>query len=242
LTAFLESRSPPAAVAFLAAALAFGPAAAQAPACADLALVLAVDTSGSIDDAEHRLQTGGLAAAFRDRDVRDALAGTGTVLVAVMFWSGEREPRDIIPWQRIDGGADAGRLAALLDDRPRRAKGRTDLGAALGAALDLLHEPGLCAERRLINLSGDGPNSGTPHVWPSPVTDERRRAAALGVTVNALAILDDYPDLDRYFAQEVITGPNSFVMPVETVADFPAAIRRKLLREIARPLFAEASP
>jgi hypothetical protein len=235
----------PRCVAFLAtAALAapLAPAPASAGACADLALVLAVDTSGSIDDAEHRLQTGGLAAAFRDRDVRDALAAAGTVLVSVMFWSGEREPRDIIPWHRIDGAADAGRLAALLDDRPRRAKGRTDLGAALGVALDLLHEPGLCAERRLINVSGDGRNSGTPHVWPSPVTGERHRAAALGVTINALAILDEHPDLDRYFAQEVITGPDSFVVPVDTVADFPAAIRRKLLREIGRPLLAEAIP
>jgi hypothetical protein len=225
------------------AALAATLAPAQVPAgdCADLALVLAVDTSGSIDDAEHSLQTEGLAAAFRDRDVRDALATAGTVLVAVLFWAGETEPRDIIPWQRIDDDTDAAGLATLLDARPRRAKGRTDLGAAIDVALDLLHEPGLCAERRLINVSGDGRNSGTPQVWPSPVAAERRRAAALGVTVNALAILSDHPDLDRYFAEEVITGPGAFVMPVDSIADFPDAIRRKLLREIGRPLLAEAS-
>jgi hypothetical protein len=29
---------------------------------------------------------------------------------------------------------------------------------------------------------------------------------------------------------------------VDTIADFPDAIRRKLLREIGRPLLAEASP
>jgi hypothetical protein len=218
------------------------PAPVPAGDCADLALVLAVDTSVSIDDAEHRLQTEGLAAAFRDRDVHDALAAAGTVLVAVLFWAGETEPRDIIPWQLIADEGDATRLAALLETRPRRAKGRTDLGAALDAALDLLHEPGLCAERRLINVSGDGRNSGTPNVWPSPVATERRRAAALGVTINALAILSDHPDLDRYFAQEVITGPGAFVMPVDSVADFPDAMRRKLLREIGRPLLAEAAP
>jgi hypothetical protein len=234
----------PRCVAFLAtAALAMSLAPPAAPgACADLALVLAVDTSGSIDDAEHRLQTGGLAAAFRDPDVIAALSSAGTVLVAAMFWGQKDKPRDILGWHPIRDRHDAARFAGLLEDRPRLTGGMTHLGAALDAALDLLADPGLCAGRAVINVSGDGRNSGTPHAWPSPVTDERSRAAALGVTINALAILDDYPDLDRYFAQEVITGPGSFVMPVETVADFPAAIRRKLLREIARPLFAEASP
>jgi Ca-activated chloride channel homolog len=241
LTAFLESRSPPAAVAFLAAALAFGPATAQAPACADIALVLAVDASGSIDDAEHRLQVEGLAAAFRDPEVLAALDAAGTVLVAAIFWGEKDKPRDILGWHPIRDRFDAARFAALLEGRPRVAGGMTHLGAALDAALDLLAAPGVCAGRAVINVSGDGRETGnTPWYRGDPVAMPRARAAQTGVTVNGLAILSDEPDLRDYYQRHVITGPGAFVMEIRGLPDFAEAIRRKIIREIGRPLLASA--
>jgi hypothetical protein len=227
--------------AVLACALALGPAQAQQQDCADLALVLAVDTSGSIDDAEHRLQTVGLAAAFRDPEVLAALDAAGTVLVAAIFWGEKNAPRDILGWHAIRDRFDAARFAALVEHRPRIAGGMTHLGAALDAALDILEDPGLCATRAVINVSGDGRDTGNPPWYRGdPVGAARTRAAAQGVTVNGLAILSDEPDLDAYYRLEVITGPGAFVMEVDSIADFAEAIRRKIIREIGRPLLARA--
>jgi hypothetical protein len=227
--------------AFLACALAFGTAQAQQQDCADLALVLAVDTSGSIDDAEHRLQTGGLAAAFRDPDVLAALDAAGTVLVAAIFWGEKDKPRDVLGWHAIRDRFDAARFAALIESRPRIAGGMTHLGAALDAALDLLGSPGLCAGRLVINVSGDGRDTGNPPYYiGNPVAAARARAAARGVTVNGLAILNEEPDLAEYYLHEVATGPGAFVMQIADLPDFAEAIRRKILREIGRPLLARA--
>jgi hypothetical protein len=117
----------------------------------------------------------------------------------------------------------------------------THLGAALDAALDLLGSPGLCAERAVINVSGDGRDTGnTPWYRGDPVGAARTRAAAQDVTVNGLAILSDEPDLDAYYRREVITGPGAFVMEIAGLEDFAEAIRRKIIREIGRPLLARA--
>jgi hypothetical protein len=228
--------------AVLACALVLGPAQAQhRPGCADLALVLAVDTSGSIDDAEHRLQTEGLAAAFRDPDVLAALDAAGTVLVAAIFWGEKDASRDILGWHAIRDPFDAARFAALIEGRPRTAGGMTHLGAALDAALDLLAAPGLCADRAVINVSGDGRDTGNPPYYiGDPVGAARTRAAARDVTVNGLAILSDEPDLARYYARMVITGPGAFVTEIAGLPDFAEAIRRKIIREIGRPLLARA--
>jgi hypothetical protein len=232
---------PFASAALLACALALGPAQARQPGCADLALVLAVDASGSIDDAEHRLQAEGLAAAFRDPDVLAALDAAGTVLVAAIFWGEKDRPRDVLGWHAVRDRFDAARFAALIESRPRIAGGMTHLGAALDAALDLLDGPGLCAGRAVINVSGDGRDTGNPPWYRGdPVGAARTRAAERDVTVNGLAILSDEPDLAGYYAREVITGPGAFVMEIAGLGDFAEAIRRKIIRELGRPLLARA--
>jgi hypothetical protein len=227
--------------ALLACALALGTAQAQHQGCADLALVLAVDSSGSIDDAEHRLQTEGLAAAFSDPEVLTALDAAGTVLVAAILWGEKDKPRDILGWHPIRDRFDAARFAALIESRPRVAGGMTHLGAALDAALDLLSVPGLCTERAVINVSGDGRDTGNPPWYRGdPVGAARTRATAQDVTVNGLAILSDEPDLRDYYQREVITGPGAFVMEIRGLPDFAEAIRRKIIREVGRPLLARA--
>ena len=215
--------------------------AAAAP-CADVALVLAVDGSGSIDDGEFALQVQGLSAAFRHPVVLDALARAGRVDVAAAFWGDPGAPIHVLPWLRIEGPADAARLADILAATPRRTFGGTGLGGGVLAALDLLADPARCAARRVVNVSGDGKASTSVAIQraaPPGATNQetklahaRRLAAGRGVTINGLTITDLEPDLPEYYRRRVITGPDSFVMEIETLDDFADAIVMKLHREI----------
>ncbi len=215
---------------------------ASAVPCADVALVLAVDGSGSIDDGEFALQVRGLSAAFRHPAVLDALARAGRVDVAAAFWGDPGAPVHVLPWRRIENSADAARLADLLAATPRRTFGGTGLASGVLAALGLLADPARCAARKVINVSGDGKASTSAAIQraaPPGATNQetklahaRRLAADRGVTINGLTITDLEPDLPEYYRRRVITGPDSFVMEIETLDDFAEAIVAKLLREI----------
>ncbi len=205
--------------------------------CADLALVLAVDASSSIDDAEFALEMRGSAAAFRDPLVQMALESTGVTDVAAVIWGDARRSPQTLAWRRLSSRSDANALALALESTSRRTNGETGLGAGMGAALDLL--VGRCAARLVIDVSGDGRESWTPRPLPGPsVTQARIRADAMGVTVNGLAIQDVEPALAEYYRLAVATGSGSFVIEVANFAAFPSAMKRKLLREIRPPLLA----
>lgn len=201
----------------------------------DLALCLAIDVSASVDFDEFGLMVGGYAAAFRDPDLAAALTAgpQGVIAVAALFWSGVATPPDIaVPWMRIDGVAAAGRFAAALDAAPRLpAPGATALGEGMAAGLMLLARWPEPATRLVLDVSGDGMhNQGRA---PAPVRDI---AIAAGVTINALAVLNEEgAALEAHFRDHVIGGPGSFVMTCADYADFAAAIRLKLLREVAGP-------
>lgn len=226
-------------------ALLFGsgviPSPGAASYCPDLALVLAIDGSGSINDRDFGLQQAGYAAAFADPKVQDALASAGIVDVEVVLWGDEEITPQILPWRRVAGTGDALALAAEIAGMPRRVTGDTGIGAGLWAALDLLEDGGACAARRIINVSGDGREFFSPrrgqHV---PLALARERAAAMDVTINGLAITVEDPDLDGWFHAKVITGPGAFVMTATSFETFGAAIIRKLDREIALPVVAAA--
>lgn len=202
----------------------------------DLALVLAVDVSASVDHDEFVLMIGGYAAAFRDPElVARATAGPkGAVAVAMLFWSGPGARDLAVPWMRIADQAGAEAVAATIDAAPRTVRpGATALGEALLASAALALRSPWPASRRVIDVSGDGPaNAGIV------ATAGRDGAAALGMTVNALAIVHEEPDLEAYYAAEVITGPGAFVQRAENYEDFADAIRRKLLREMGGALIA----
>lgn len=120
---------------------------------------------------------------------------------------------------------------------PRPLPGNTGIGLAVTAAIDLLYAPGTCAYRRLINLSGDGPESMGPRSrTPVSTAEARRRAEELGITINALAIRNEVPDLDQWYRTWLITGPGAFVMEVEGFDSFAEAVVEKLVREIGSPL------
>lgn len=212
--------------------------------CADVALVLAIDSSGSIDTQDFAVQQQGYAAAFRDPRVQHAMAAAGVVDVAVIMWGDTEMAPQVIPWQRIASARDADAMARHIAGVPRKVSGDTGIGRGLWLALDLLDAAEGCAQRRIVNVSGDGPelisSRARNHV---PLRHARDRAAAMGVTVNGLAITHEVADLDLWYQERVIVGPGSFVMAVADFDSFAEAIARKLDREIGPPdLAALAAP
>ncbi len=226
-------------------ALSIAPLSGIAAPCADVALVLAIDTSGSIDADEFALQARGLfGAAFRDPSVQRAVDAAGVVDVAAVFWADPGARPQLIAWHRLAKPGDAADFAAVIGGTRRSVGGDTGLGQGVAAALLLLKiHPG-CASRAIINVSGDGRASNGPSRDGDRVLAAARRAAAdVGVTINALAIAGAEDGLAGYFRTSLATGPDSFVMEVADFSGFGEAIVRKLVREIpsatrgiARPL------
>jgi hypothetical protein len=202
----------------------------------ELELVLAVDASSSVDRQEFALQMQGLASAFRDPQVLAALRAVNGVAVTLMQWSSTSRQAVAVPWTLLRGDADAGEFAAAIARAPRQVRsGGTSIAAALDAAFAQIAGNAYQGRRQVIDLSGDGrANMGAR---PSRARD---RIAAAGVTINGLAILNEEPALDRYYADYVIAGPRAFLMTAVDYQSFAQAIRRKLIREITGAQMAEA--
>lgn len=202
----------------------------------DFALALAVDVSASVDFREFGLMIGGYAAAFREAELAARLTSGahGAAAIAMLFWSGPGARDLAVPWTRVANAEQAGALAEAIEYAPRiLTAGATALGEGLAAAAALLARCPYPASRRVIDVSGDGSNNAG-----LPVAAGRAAALALGATVNALAVVDEEPDLEDYYRDAVIGGPGAFVMRAEDYAAFAEAIRRKLYREAAGPLVA----
>ena len=197
-------------------------------AACELALVLAVDVSGSVDRNEYRLQMGGLAEALRDGIVSEALVRTKARIMLIQ-WTGSSRQQVTIPWTRIDGFDTVQNLADRIETDPRIWQNySTAIGEALLFSLAQFDQVPDCT-RHLIDLSGDGiSNEG------AEPADLRQRFQATRVVLNALAIEESEPDLTAYFYENVIQGEGAFVVTATGFADYPAKIRRKLLREVTR--------
>lgn len=209
--------------------------ASPARAC-DLALILAVDVSGSVDPEEYRIQMQGLAEALGDGVVAEALV-RGEAALLLMQWTGESRQVVSIPWTHIDSPAALAAFAAQVAGTPREWRNfSTALGEALDLALAEFAQAPAC-RRRVLDISGDGrSNEGR---------EPRSFHAALaraGVTVNALAIEGSEDGLTAYFRENVITGPGAFVIPANGYGDYPDRMRRKLIRETASALSALPAP
>lgn len=213
--------------------LSAAPPTSRAGPCVDLALVLAVDGSGSITDAEFAFQQDAIAAALRAPDVRRAMHEAGVVALGAVFWGDGEFPVQAIGWHVVLRGTGGEALASRIENTPRLVFGNTDIGNGLWSALDMLAEPAMCAVRSVVNVSGDGIETIAPkrrRVVSLPAA--RERAMTMGVTVNALTVSNDVPGLASYYAGSVIAGRGAFVMDVRNNDDFAAAIKRKLIREI----------
>jgi Ca-activated chloride channel family protein len=207
----------------------------QAAKPCELELVLAVDSSGSINRREYKLQMRGLADAFRSTDIIHLIASTsrrGDVFMTVMHWSGEPHQAQIVPWTRLHDEPSVLAFADAIDASPRQF---LNYSTAIGNALEFSRglftiRPNTC-RRRVIDVSGDGPNNEGQDVGPIRAT-----LVSEGVTINGLVVIGDEENLDDYYRFEVIGGNGAFLMTANTFDDYPDAIRRKLLREIAPPI------
>ena len=196
----------------------------------DLELVLAVDSSASVDFAEFNSQIRGLAEAWRNPDLADLIAAgpTGRVAVTVMEWSSDGAQTVVIPWTEIASAADANNLADEIDNLVRHiAGGATSIAAALEFAIDLFADNHFDGFRQVIDVSGDGYNN-----TGGDLAAIRRHPGAAGITINGLAIENDLQNLSDYYRKHVIVGPAAFVETATDYRSYMLAIKRKLLREI----------
>ena len=207
------------------------PATAQELTPVDLELVLAIDTSASVDRREYDLQMEGVARAFRDPAVIAAIrsAGPTGIAVTVVHWSSAHQQRKVVPWTQIRNGFQARAFADTVAARQQRLyTGSTGVGTALMFGERAIRTNRFDGRRKTIDISGDGVNNSGS--LPEFVRD---RVVATGVTINGLAILNESPFLDRYYERLVIGGPGSFVMTAAKYENVIEALRKKLIREIA---------
>ncbi|MFK7870526.1 MAG: DUF1194 domain-containing protein [Roseobacter sp.] len=202
---------------------------APARAC-DLALVLAVDVSGSVDAREYEIQMQGLAAGLQDGIVIDALIDANA-MVTLIQWTGSSRQRQTIPWQQMNTDLDVAAFATAVTANKRVWRNySTAIGEALVVAEKALEQVGQC-RRKVIDVSGDGiSNEGIlPH-------DRHPALAQKGIVVNALAIETDDDDLTGWFFENLIWGEGAFVITANGFEDYPEQIRRKLQRETTRQI------
>ena len=205
----------------------------------DLELVFAADGSGSIDDAELRLQRQGWADALTNPDVLNGIKDgpAGAIAVAFMEWGGPSSQVLIVDWHVIRDAASAKVFADKLIDAPRGAYGFNSISNAIDFSVRLVETNAHEGTRKVIDVSGDGPNMNG-----RSLEQARGDALAKGFTINALAIRrpgSGRPggpggmSLEDYYGQSVIGGPGSFVEIADEMRPFALAARRKLLTEIA---------
>lgn len=229
-------------VALAASALLSGSAAIAAPLDGkkvDVELLLAVDVSWSMDHEEQLIQRDGYAAAFRSKEVVDAIVngGYGRIAVAYVEWAGAKNQIMVVPWTLIDSAAASESFArALTVDEPLQLR-RTSISGVIDFATSTFDGNGYAGLRRVIDISGDGPNNDG-----RPVAAARDAAVARGITINGLPLMTNTDEtsggfsvrnLDRYYADCVIGGGQAFVIPVTSWTGFPTALRRKLVLELA---------
>jgi hypothetical protein len=217
---------------------------ARAEEAVDLELVLAIDASASVDAIEWALQMDGYASAFRDPRVKAVLRSgpAGRVAVSVLVWADATVPKSETGWFVLATPEDAERFASLMSGLRRRTQGGTGIGAGIAAAIRKFDRNGLQAPRQVVDVSGDGRETPAREVVVL-MPAARAMARARGVTVNGLAILNEDAGLADWYANNVISGPGSFVIRVADYEAFPEAIVRKLVREIAwQPRLSETEP
>ncbi|MEJ1156920.1 DUF1194 domain-containing protein [Prosthecomicrobium sp. N25] len=209
-----------------------------APTNVDVALVLAVDASQSMDKEEQTLQRDGYVGALTSEEVLTAISYGRHRRIAVAYfeWGSLDQQVLVAPWTIIDGPDAAKAFAARIGSAPLNNLQRTSISAAMTYAGELFTRSGVNATRKVVDISGDGPNN-----QGVVVSEARDALVSQGVTINGLPIViketnldwNPIPQLDRYYEDCVIGGEGSFAIPVKGMANFGTALKMKLVLEIA---------
>lgn len=202
----------------------------------DVALVLAVDISFSMDMEELALQRAGYVEALRSSEVHKAIANGATGRIAISFfeWAGVNIQHHLLPWTVIDSPESALAAAAEIEKQPTRRGQRTSISGAIDFSVRQLDEAPFRALRKVMDISGDGPNNSG-----RVVTVARDEALRKGISINGLPIAIrkpgylDISQLDIYYEDCVIGGQGAFVIPITEKAQFIQTIRTKLIMEIS---------
>lgn len=204
----------------------------------DLELALTADGSGSIDDDELAMQRAGYAAAITDPEILGLIASglTAKIALAYIEWGAPTSQHIIVDWTVIDGPDSAAAFAQALLDRPRAAYGYNSISEALAFTARTMETNGINGLRRIIDVSGDGPNIGG-----RPLELVRQVLLDQGMTINALVVASEGGGVNgprglplaQYYEQYVIGGPGAFAVVAEGREKFAEAIRRKMILEIA---------
>jgi uncharacterized protein DUF1194 len=241
-------------VALLTLVLTLSPPAVRAAEPVDLLLVLAADVSRSVTEPKFKLQREGAAAAITHPEVVRAITSGPNRRIAVCFveWATAGQQNIVIDWTVIDAGESARSFGDKLVELPRSFAGSTSISHAIDFAVIQLERSPFRAERRVIDISGDGNNNSG-----RSVTDARDEALAKGITINALVILTPLSEsfrpehtnppggLEKYFQDNVIGGFGAFTVVAENHEAFGRALTKKLIAEIAglpQPQLAAAGP
>ena len=218
----------------------------------DVELILAVDVSLSMSPDELAIQRDGYAAALTHDEVIRAIQDGihGKIAVTYVEWAGTGMQHVVVPWTIVANATDARGVAEQLTLHPPRSARRTSISGVLYFAADLFAESDHTGMKRVVDVSGDGPNN-----HGSLVLEARDALVSQGVTINGLPLMTaggsstiyDLVNLDLYYRDCVIGGPGAFMIPVNDWSQFPEAVRRKLVLELADgpapfdPEFATAS-
>ena len=198
----------------------------------DLELAFVVDASGSIDESELTLQRQGYVGALAHPRVQNAIASgfLRSIAVAYVEFAGEGCTRMAVDWARIgdlESAAEFGRRILAIERN--YCFGGNAISEALAFAAASIDANGFEGTRRVIDLSGDGPNT-----LGAPVELVRDEILKRRIVINALAIdRPSMPHLPEYFQASIIGGPGSFMIKAESRRTFAEAILRKLIHEIA---------
>lgn len=229
-------------IALLSLVLTLSPPAARAAEPVDLLLVLAADVSRSVTEPKFRLQREGAAAAISDPQVLQAITSGPNRRIAICFveWATAGMTNVVVDWAVISDSASARSVGDRLVEAPRSFAGSTSISSAIDFSVAQLERAPFAAERRVIDVSGDGNNNSG-----RLVTDARDEATSKGIIINALVILTPLAEsfrpehtnppggLEKYFQDNVIGGFGAFTVVAEDHGSFGRALTKKLIAEIA---------
>lgn len=218
-------------LALLTLAIAGASAPVQAQTAVDVELVLAVDASGSVSQERFVLQQRGYVAAFRDPRLLQAIrsASARSIAVTMTQWTGPAMQIQVVPWMRIADEASMQAFADAVEKAQRQLfGGGTSISGAIDHAMNLFSTSEYKGARRVIDVSGDGANN-----RGRAAANARDEAVGAGVVINGLPILMVEPFLDQYYWNNVVGGPNAFVIAVESDEAFAEAVLKKLIIEVS---------